>query len=250
MIFLITPARGERKGERAAYEGWLRRRRWLEKSGWEGGTRRRVVRVGEKVAQGGKRGREVERDWDCSTSTYLPRTHPNEPPSLAPTQPPRPWFSHKKYWSESSFLARGAPRAERVESTLTACPAFIFIIPLAPRERRPCLPRVVGLPPFFSLLLFPTKVSVASFFLFLSSCSSSWPPSSSSSSSSTSLPSSNAGNSNVTFSPGEAIFYAVHQSNANESPFSDIFRLSVLSIALLRNVNSTFDRGRVGKRLG
>lgn len=52
MIFLITPARGERKGERAAYEGWLRRR-WLEKSGWEGGTRRRVVRVGEKVAQGG-----------------------------------------------------------------------------------------------------------------------------------------------------------------------------------------------------
>lgn len=53
MIFLITPARGERKGERAAYEGWLRRGRWLEKSGWEGGTRRRVVRVGEKVAQGG-----------------------------------------------------------------------------------------------------------------------------------------------------------------------------------------------------
>lgn len=42
-------------------------------------------------------------------------------------------------------------RTERVESTLTACPAFIFIIPLAPRmrRRRLCLPRVVELPPFF-----------------------------------------------------------------------------------------------------
>lgn len=82
-------------------------------------------------------------------------------PSSTRVQPRRPrGFSHKKYWSEL-LLSPWGSRAERVESTLTACPAFIFIIPLAPRvrrrrrrqRRRLCLPRVVGLPPFFSLAI-------------------------------------------------------------------------------------------------
>lgn len=80
-------------------------------------------------------------------------------PSSTRVQPRRSrGFSHKKYWSEL-LLGLWGSRAERVESTLTACPAFIFIIPLTPRvrrrrrRRRLCLPRVVGLPPFFSLAI-------------------------------------------------------------------------------------------------
>lgn len=81
------------------------------------------------------------------------------PPRVQPCRLRLRGFSHKKYWSEL-LLGPWGSRAERVESTLTACPAFIFIIPLAPRVRRRrrrrwwlCLPRVVGLPPFFSLAI-------------------------------------------------------------------------------------------------
>lgn len=156
MIFLITAAR--RKWERAE----RRRKTAIE----------RTERVEEGVMVEERAGRLLH--LAVSTPYSSKPARPSSTRVQPRVQPRRPrGFSHKKYWSEL-LLGPWGSRAERVESTLTACPAFIFIIPLAPRvrrrrrrRRRLCLPSVVGLPLFFSLatLWLPPAAALATPFL-------------------------------------------------------------------------------------
>lgn len=76
MIFLITPARGERK------EGPGRGAKGVD----DGEERERVG----KEREGG----EIETAPPYRAYPVLIRTDHPPPP---PTRPPRPWFSHKKY---------------------------------------------------------------------------------------------------------------------------------------------------------
>lgn len=136
MIFLITAARRKRDGAE--------------------GRRKMVAQRTEKGGGGGRVMVEERAGRLLHLAVSTPYSSEPARPSSTRVQPRR-GFSHKKYWSEL-LLGPWGSRAERVESTLTACPAFIFIIPLAPRvwrrrRRRLCLPRVVGLPPLFSLAI-------------------------------------------------------------------------------------------------